>query len=246
MNGPSASEAFEDIEPGAEIAKQVAAPVWDATGYRFVYKNKKSSAGSSTVATYSYFCAQNEKEITKTRLIDDERKRRARMKMDRFPCNGWLHVTVDSADQSTMRLRMLHHRAHCKYVNISIGDKIKELVEKMKDQPASKDQGMFTENSAQIWTQVLQDYPATEITQKQIYRLWSELNESAWRLDDDQVKSAQKLLEKMHGKEIEPIPITQEDGIHCIVFGFKEVLDTWAEKNEELAMDSTCKPRPCG
>ncbi|KAJ7466399.1 hypothetical protein FB451DRAFT_1561138 [Mycena latifolia] len=234
MNGPSASEAFEDIEPGAEIAKQVAALVWDATGYRFVYK-KKISAGSSTVATYSYFCAQNEKEITKTRLIDDERKRRARMKMDRFPCNGWLHVTVDSADQSTVRLRMLHHRAHCKYVNISIGDEIKELVKKMKDQPASK-----------IWTQVLQDYPATKMTQKQIYRLWSELNESAWRLDDDQVKSAQKLLEKMHGKEIELIPITQEDGIHCIAFGFKEILDAWAEKNEELAMDSTWKRNAAG
>lgn len=95
----------------------------------------------------------------------------------------------------------------------------------------------------QIWARVLQDHPGTEVTQKQIYALWSALNEEAWRLDDDQVKSAQKLLEKMHGKEIEIIPIRQEDGLHCIAFGFKEVLDGWAEHNEELAMDSTCKNR---
>jgi hypothetical protein len=49
------------------------------------------------------------------------------------------------------------------------------------------------------------------------------------------------LLEKMCEKETEHIPIRQQDGIHCIAFGFKEVLDGWAEKNEELAMDSTCK-----
>jgi hypothetical protein len=67
------------------------------------------------------------------------------------------------------------------------------------------------------------------------------LNEGAWRLDDDQVKSAQMLLDKMHGKETDLIPIRQEEGIHCIAFGFKEILDGWADKNEELAMDSTCK-----
>lgn len=71
--------------------------------------------------------------------------------------------------------------------------------------------------------------------------MWSKLNEEAWRLDDDQVKSAQMLLNKMCGKEVELIPICEEAGIHCIAFGFKEILDGWAEKNEELAMDSTCK-----
>ena len=78
------------------------------------------------------------------------------------------------------------------------------------------------------------------MTQKQIYALWSELNEGKWRLDDNQVKSAQMILEKMEGTEIEMIPISPQPGIHAIAFGLKEVLDGWARETEELAMDSTC------
>ncbi|KAF7372301.1 SWIM-type domain-containing protein [Mycena venus] len=43
----------------------------------------------------------------------------------------------------------------------------------------------------------------------------------------------------MEGTEVEFIPIHSEPGIHSIAFAFKEVLDGWAEENEELAVDST-------
>ncbi|KAJ6521269.1 hypothetical protein DFH09DRAFT_939195, partial [Mycena vulgaris] len=121
------------------IAKKVASLVWDVTGYRFVYKRKQASttSASDNVVTYSCFCAQNDKEITKTRLTDEENKRCARMKMDRLPCNRWLHATVDSVNPSTVRLRVLHHCAHCHYVNISLNDEITKMVEQMRDQPAS-------------------------------------------------------------------------------------------------------------
>ena len=90
----------------------------------------------------------------------------------------------------------------------------------------------------------MHENPNTEVTQIQIYALWSDLNQGAWRLDDDQVKSAQMVLEKMQGTDIEIIPIRTESGLHAIAFGLKEILDGWAEKTEELAMDSTCK-FPC-
>lgn len=90
----------------------------------------------------------------------------------------------------------------------------------------------------------MRENPGTENTQKQIYALWNELNEGAWRLDDDQVKSAQKILEKLDGADVEIIPIRTEAGIHSIAFGLKEVLDGWADLTEELAMDSTCTLAP--
>ncbi|KAJ7712996.1 hypothetical protein B0H16DRAFT_1341846 [Mycena metata] len=237
MTGASAAEAFDGLPRDVKLANEIAALVWSATKYRFVYKKKAASRTTDTVITYTYFCAQNEKEVTKTRLVDDQRKRRARMKMERFPCNGWLHVTIDSEHPEHVRLRVQHHRVHCHYVDISLSEDITKLLflSPFRSRMAAN------ADRIQIWTRVLQDYPGTEVTQKQIYALWSRMNEEAWRLDDDQVKSAQKLLEKMHGKEIEIIPIRQEEGLHCIAFGFKEVLDGWAEQNEELAMDSTCK-----
>ncbi|KAJ7498424.1 hypothetical protein B0H11DRAFT_1676365, partial [Mycena galericulata] len=146
------------------IAKKIAALVWDATGYRFIYKKATKSRTSDRVVTYNFFCAQNAKEVTKTRLVDDERKRRARMKMDRFPCNGYLDVTADSDSRATVRLRVRHHRVHCQYVDISLDEKITKIVEEMRNQPAS--------NVRRDLTRVLQENPGTEVTQKQIYALW--------------------------------------------------------------------------
>ncbi|KAJ7676541.1 hypothetical protein DFH06DRAFT_976502 [Mycena polygramma] len=50
----------------------------------------------------------------------------------------------------------------------------------------------------------------------------------------------------MEGTNVEMIPITPVPGIHAIAFGFKEIIDGWAEKTEELAMDSTWKTNTAG
>lgn len=78
-----------------------------------------------------------------------------------------------------------------------------------------------------------------------MYARWAELNEEQWRLDDDQVKSAARLLAKMDGKEVEIIPVTQEDGIHAIAFTFKDVLEKIGKEVIEIAMDSTCSCSFC-
>ncbi|KAJ7656928.1 hypothetical protein DFH06DRAFT_1328467 [Mycena polygramma] len=213
MTGESAKSTFRQVQSGKEVAAQVAKLLWDITGYRFIYKLAKRSSASDSVASYSYYCAQNEAEVKKSQVNNDPQKRRARMKMCRFPCKGTLQIT-----------------SHLHYVNISINAEIKEFVEQHKE-----------DSAANIWTRVLAQNPQTEVTQKQIYALWSELNEGEWRLDDDQVKSAQMILKKLEGVEVEIIPIRSEAGIHAIAFTFKEVLDDWASMTEELAMDSTWK-----
>ncbi|KAJ7245269.1 hypothetical protein C8J57DRAFT_1082436, partial [Mycena rebaudengoi] len=65
-------------------------------------------------------------------------KRRARMKMDRFACDGWLHITVNDEDLELVTVRMTHYRCHTPYVDISIPKEVKETVESMKNLPASK------------------------------------------------------------------------------------------------------------
>lgn len=85
-----------------------------------------------------------------------------------------------------------------------------------------------------------QAYPKTNITEKQIYTYWVHLHETTWRLDDDQVKSALKILEWLDGIDIDIIPIQPEDGMSTIVFGFREILDDYGKDIKEIAMDSTC------
>ena len=81
----------------------------------------------------------------------------------------------------------------------------------------------------------------TELTKKQIYACWALTNESSWRLDNDQVKSAMMNLQAIEGEKIETIPVQSEDGISAIVFGFKGILDDYGSQMEEIVMDSTCE-----
>lgn len=102
------------------------------------YKKSKRGVTDASTTTYSYYCAQNEDEVQKPHLHDDPTKQRARMKMDRFPCKGMLSLTVKNDDLDVpIRLKIRHHEVHLHYVDISIKQDIKEVVEKMRNEPVT-------------------------------------------------------------------------------------------------------------
>ncbi|KAJ7104671.1 hypothetical protein C8R44DRAFT_551058, partial [Mycena epipterygia] len=136
--------------------------IWKATGYRFNNKKKSSSKVNPSTATYTFYCAQLKGEESKHTLVDDPKKRRARMKMDRFACDGWLHITINDDDLHLATVRMTHYRCHTPYLDISISQDVKKTVESMKNLSASK----------VIWEAVLKADPKTELNEKQIYRYW--------------------------------------------------------------------------
>ncbi|KAJ7482135.1 hypothetical protein B0H11DRAFT_2157722 [Mycena galericulata] len=154
--------------------------------------------------------------------------------MDRFPCNGYLRITVVDGDE-TVGLRLTHHRAHAQYINISMDEEIKQVIEEMKNSTASA-----------VWDRILRENPDTELTQKQVYAHWARLNESVWKLDPDQVKSATMLLERLDGEKIEIIPVQKEPGIEAISFSFINILRDFGDQIEEVAMDSTWKTNALG
>jgi hypothetical protein len=103
------------------------------------------------VKTSTYYCAQNEGEVKKPDLHDNIHKRRARMKMDRFPCHGTLQVTVNDEDLILpLRLKIKHHQAHVHYVDISINKKIKDLVESLRNESAANVSRLSSRISHQI------------------------------------------------------------------------------------------------
>ncbi|KAJ7759006.1 hypothetical protein DFH07DRAFT_713342, partial [Mycena maculata] len=133
------------------------------------YKKKERSRSLESTLTYTFFCAQNEEEVIKEKLHPDPRERRTRIKMDRFPCNGYLRITVVEGEV-TLGIRLTHHRAHCQYVDISIDNDTKKLIEAMKDSPASA--VLIKWHLGQIWDHIMRKYPSTEITRKQVYGHW--------------------------------------------------------------------------
>jgi hypothetical protein len=170
------------------------------------------------------------------------------MKMDRYACNGHLYVTADKHVCQTLRVRITHHRWHHPYTDISISEEVETIIQEMKDLPAAKvcpSYFLFIVMliyfvMVQIWERILRENPQIELTEKQVYASWAHLNEDSWRLNNEQVKSAQKVLENHNGDAIEIIPVHAEDGISVIAFGFKEIVDDYGKEITEIAMDSTC------
>ena len=87
----------------------------------------------------------------------------------------------------------------------------------------------------------MREFPKNEVTQDQLYAYWTLLNENAWRLDLDQVKSVIAVLSKSDDIAVNIIPTHEEDGISIFAFALKEIMDTYSDQVTEIAMDSTCK-----
>jgi len=75
---------------------------------------------------------------TKNKRTEEKSKRRARMKMDRYECNGHLYITADKHDHQMLHVRITHHRWHHPYTDISIPNEVETIIQELKDLPAAK------------------------------------------------------------------------------------------------------------
>jgi hypothetical protein len=74
-----------------------------------------------------------------------------------------------------------------------------------------------------------------------VYRNWQHISEQSWKKDEDQLKSALKLLDEANGTTIEKIPLEPEPGIVSFAFALKGPKDNYCPTTEEVGTDSTCK-----
>ncbi|KAF8871937.1 hypothetical protein CPB84DRAFT_1691780 [Gymnopilus junonius] len=149
----------------SEIAKVIVENIWEATGYHFVYKKCEKSQTSDLIRTFTFYCAQVKREEAKPKLNLDIRKCRARMTMDHFDCNGYLHITM-AEDITFARIRITHHCLHFPYVDISMTDEVDAIIKEQANMPAAK-----------IWETILGRKLEGQLTQKQVYLQWAEINE---------------------------------------------------------------------
>ncbi|KAK7018772.1 hypothetical protein VNI00_018234 [Paramarasmius palmivorus] len=222
---------------GKTIVSDVMSVMRELTGYRWNFKSKYVHKSNTSITSYSHYCAQLNGEQTKNKKVSDPKKQRARNYMDRFDCHGYLNVVVNEENKDLIELRLTHYLPHTPYTDISIPEEVKEKIKSMRDQTAAK-----------IWSAVQEAYPGTNLTRKQVYFFWYQLNENLWRLSSNQLESAIKVLEKAceEGVQVEVITTPVEDGISSLAFTFTGVLDEYGENVEELAMDSTWKTNALG
>ena len=93
----------------------------------------------------------------------------------------------------------------------------------------------------QIWKILKKENPTCEFTQKQVYQCWLKANESTWKLCEEQVDSALRVLAAAStgGLEVKHIPTPTESGISSVAFTFQGLLGEFGDSITEIAMDST-------
>ena len=87
-----------------------------------------------------------EGEETKNRVIEDQTKRRARMKMERFKCNGWLRITAADVDLGSVKVHFTHHLPHIQYLDITLSGAVVETVRRLKELPSAKVRRIILQN----------------------------------------------------------------------------------------------------
>lgn len=83
-------------------------------------------------ARYMYHCAQVETRQQKSKKGTTEGKPRDKDHMDRFECDGWLHITVFD-DSNIALVKYKHKEDHIHYWSIEVPLDVKEYVENNPD-----------------------------------------------------------------------------------------------------------------
>ena len=78
-----------------------------------------------------------------------------------------------------------------------------------------------------------------------VYAAWADAHSKQWRLDENELVSARKLLNRASKGEtvpykVEMIPIQSPDGYESFGFSLKNIAEQWGARIREIAIDSTC------
>lgn len=98
---------------------------------------------------------------------------------------------------------------------------------------------------------MLELHPIPTFQRKAVMQMWREDTQTAWKRDDDEVKSARILLEEAAKRSeddkkrglysISQIDLPQEDGFTALAFTLPDLLNDWGGVIRELQLDSACK-----
>ncbi|KAI0826923.1 hypothetical protein BC628DRAFT_1495368 [Trametes gibbosa] len=196
-----------------ERANKLATALGDVQLLHWTFENQGVRVRKET-KVFSYSCAQSESREHKPKVQKGD-KGRDSDRMDRFPCDGWLHLTVsDKSDIIGVVLK--HSEEHMGYLDIWAHI-------------------LQTEAGGLPVEDVKLPYSANAV-----YYYWHVVSRKEWRLADSPLESARKFVQE-RGKDhhIAMLDVEAEPGTEALAFYVTDFIGAWAEHTQELAMDST-------
>jgi hypothetical protein len=155
---------------------------------------------------------------------------RYRQDMRRYDCKGSLKVAIDEDrtddEQYIVKAILEHESEHPSYVVTSTP---KEAIEEMKK--------MLDYSPTEVATCLRKKW--NHLRQKQIYRLWSQLCEAAWRRDPNPMESAKRLIREEPSVDL--WELTVPEGVVALAWGMKDIAGRIGKEIVEIGIDATCE-----
>ncbi|EIW56575.1 uncharacterized protein TRAVEDRAFT_101164, partial [Trametes versicolor FP-101664 SS1] len=150
-------------------------------------------------------------------------------RMDRFPCDGWLHLTVSSASDE-ISVSMKHAEDHVAYTELALPEKWKAYIR----------ENARRQTPGQVRACVLMVEDDLPYGPNAVYYYWHIISREEWRLADDPLASARKFVEERGEKHhIALLDVEAAPGTETLAFYVTDFVEMWAKHTQELAMDST-------
>ncbi|KAJ7619329.1 hypothetical protein FB45DRAFT_839733, partial [Roridomyces roridus] len=225
---------------GKARADEVSGLMWDATDYRFSYHSVRRYKGAGGYSRFSYHCAQASTRKLAPEKIDNLGKRRDKGQMKTYNCNGWLNIWAAS-DNAHVYVQLKDHLCHETYTCIDIPADVKEIVKNNPDMRVSD-----------LWkTKILPLHPKPNFKRKSIYNLHLKEHQARWRIAEDELESAIKLIQRYTRHPDLPLeqismPEHPDDGCTVVAFALPSLIDKWRGIIREIGLDSTFKTNRSG
>lgn len=125
-------------------------------------------------------------------------------------------------------MRLNHGVRHLHYFNVDLPDGAAEIIRHSIEHSLP----------SQLVPEVQATYP--KVSAKQVHRAWSTMSQIMWRRAENQLESAQKLMEEF-GDDVKVLNVTVSEGVEILAISFPKINAALKDKVVEIGLDATCK-----
>jgi hypothetical protein len=153
--------------------------------------------------------------------------------MKRFPCRSSLGITYQTGARygttiGRVLIRLEQHSSHVEYFDVTMPEEALAMIHEHIE---------WLSPVAMV-TKIRTHFP--DVTAKQVHTAWTKFSEPHWRKDDDQMLSAEMLLEEFEEDVDLFQPEDLPEGVEILCWGMKRIARPLEGKTVEIGVDATC------
>jgi hypothetical protein len=221
--------------------------IWKTTGYRFTYVNGimlavwltstrvKDHPSLETGHKTRLWCCQDLARKKKSKVsLKPNAINRDTVGMCRYDCKSSLTVICrassmigSASGEHIILIKLQHHENHIPYYNVSMPDGASDIIR----------ESLEWSTPVSLVPKIQALYP--NVSAKQVHSAWSEMSETLWRREEDQLLSAEKLLVE-YPDEVDVLEVPKVDGVEQLCWGMKRIVQQLKGMVVEIGIDATC------